>query len=88
MVNSRRKWHSSPCQARPTLHELDTWPVRVKGRTKTAPMGRLQAAKSPETHPQAYIERRVRGRGDTETVQPREILPTADARCVLELTLG
>ena len=41
---------------RAVLYELGTWPVRDKGRTKTTPVGRPHAAKSPETHSRAYIE--------------------------------
>jgi hypothetical protein len=52
-VNSRKEWHSPPCQAWLTLYELERRSVRVKGRTKTAPTGRPHAAKSPETHSRA-----------------------------------
>jgi hypothetical protein len=58
IVNSRKEWLStlvSPCQTCPTLHELGTCFVRVRGRTKTAP-GRPPALKSPETHSRKYIE--------------------------------
>jgi hypothetical protein len=59
IVNSRKEWLSalvSPCQTCPTLHELGTCFVRVRGRTKTAPVGRPHAVKSPETHSGTYIE--------------------------------
>ena len=58
IVNSRKKWLSavvSPFQTCPTLHELGTCFVRVRGRTKTAHVGKPHAAKSPETHSRTYI---------------------------------
>ena len=59
IVNSRKERLSavvSPCQTRPTLHELGTCFVQVRGRTKTAPVGRPHAVKSPETHSRTHIE--------------------------------